>query len=111
MTKKILWSQDATDDLLEILDYIKEKSGTVRAYEIYTKIIDHVERIDSFPERGRIIPELMTLGIRDIRELIENPWRIFYRVMPHEIQIISVIDGRRNVEELLYKKVIDGKIS
>lgn len=111
MNKKIIWSQDARDDLLEIIDYIKEKSGKVPAYEIYTRIINHIERIDSFPEIGRIIPELMTLGIREIRELIENPWRIFYRVTPHEIQIISVIDGRRNVEEILYKKVIDGKIS
>ena len=110
MKKRIIWSQDASDDLLEIIDYIKENSGKVIAYEIYTRIIDHVESIDSFPESGRVVPELMTIGITDLRELIESPWRIFYRVTSNEIQIISVIDGRRNVEEILYKKVIDGKI-
>ena len=110
MKKKIIWSKDASEDLYEIVDYIKEKSGKVIAYEIYTRIIDHVESIDSFPESGRVIPELLTIGIRDLRELIEKPWRIFYRVTSDEIQIISVIDGRRNVEEILYKKVIDGKI-
>jgi hypothetical protein len=25
-------------------------------------------------------------------------------------EIISIIDGRRNLEEILYKKVMDGKI-
>jgi toxin ParE1/3/4 len=110
MKKGIIWSQDAVDDLVEIIEYIKEKSGKNIALEIYTRIINHVESIDSFPESGRVIPELASIGIRDLRELIESPWRIFYRVTSNEIQIISVIDGRRNVEEILYKKVIDGKI-
>lgn len=63
----------------------KEKSGKVIAYEIYTRIIDHVESIDSFPESGRVIPELLTIGIRDLREWIEKPWRIFYWVKSDEI--------------------------
>ncbi len=110
MKKKIIWSQDASDDLADIFVFIKEKYGKKYSDEIYTRIFSQVEGIDSFPESGRVIPELMAMGIRDIRELIESPWRIFYRVTTHEIQIISVIDGRRNVEEIVYKKIIDGKI-
>ncbi|MCA1950117.1 MAG: type II toxin-antitoxin system RelE/ParE family toxin [Treponema sp.] len=110
MKKKIVWSQDASDDLFDIVSYIKEKSGTTIAYEIYQRIINHVEKIDLFPESGRVVPELISIGILDIREIIEAPWRIFYRVTESEIQIISVIDGRRNIEEILYKKVIDGKL-
>ena len=107
MKKKIVWSQDASEDLIEIVTYIKEKSGKNIANEIYQRIINHVEKIDIFPESGRVIPELMSIGVIDIRELIESPWRIFYRITTHEIQIISVIDGRRNVEEILYKKIIN----
>ncbi|WP_304226598.1 type II toxin-antitoxin system RelE/ParE family toxin [Gracilinema caldarium] len=110
MKKKIVWSQDASDDLFNIVSYIKEKSGTTIAYEIYHRIINHVEKIDLFPESGRVVPELISIGILDIREIIETPWRIFYRVTESEFQIISVIDGRRNIEEILYKKVIDGKL-
>ena len=110
MKQKIVWSQDANDDLIDIVTYIKEKSGKNVATEIYERIINHVEKIEIFPEAGRVIPELMSIGVIDIREIIETPWRIFYRITSTDIQIISVIDGRRNVEELLYKKVIDGKI-
>jgi toxin ParE1/3/4 len=110
MKKGIIWSHDAADDLIEIIEYIKDKSGKTIASEIFTRIINHVESLDSFPESGRVIPELMSIGIQDLRELIESPWRIFYRVTSNEIQMISVVDGRRNVEEILYKKVIDGKI-
>ena len=110
MKKKIVWSQDASDDLIDIVTYIKEKSGKNIANEIYQRIITHVEKIDFFPEIGRVVPELISIGVLDIREIIETPWRVFYRITSSEIQIISVIDGRRNIEEILYKKVIDGKI-
>jgi len=110
MKKKIVWSQDASDDLIDIVQYIKEKSGKKIAKEIYQRVITHVEKIDTFPEIGRVVPELLSIGVLDIREIIENPWRIFFRITSAEIQIISVIDGRRNIEEILYKKVIDGKI-
>ena len=111
MKKKIIWSQDASDDLVEIITYIKERSSKQIANEIYLRIINHVEKIVIFPESGRLIPEFLALGIIDIREIIETPWRIFYRVETSGVQIISIIDGRRNVEELLFKKVIDGKIN
>mgnify|MGYP000849914591 FL=1 len=110
MKKKIVWSQDASDDLIDIVTYIKEKSGKNIATEIYQRIITHVEKIDIFPEGGRVVPELISIGVLDIREIIENPWRVFYRITSTEVQIISVIDGRRNIEEILYKKVIDGKM-
>ena len=110
MKMKIVWSQDASDDLIEIITYIRDKSGKKIATEIYQRIINHVEKIDILPKGGRIVPELISIGVLDIREIIETPWRIFYRILTDEIQIISVIDGRRNIEEILYKKVIDGKM-
>lgn len=110
MKKKKVWSQDANGDLIDIITHIKEKSGKNIATDIYQRIISHVEKIDIFPENGRVIPELISIGVIDIKEIIESPWRIFYRIASNEIQIISVIDERRNVEEILYRKIIDGKI-
>jgi toxin ParE1/3/4 len=110
MKRKIVWSQDASDDLIEIISYIRDKSGKNIAKEIYQRIIKRVENIEILPKSGRVVPELVSIGVLDIREIIEKPWRIFYRITKEEIQIISVIDGRRNIEEILYKKVIDGKL-
>ncbi len=110
MKKKIVWSQDASDDLIDVITLIRDKSGKKIANEIYQRIISHVEKIEILPKGGRVVPELLTIGVIDIREIIESPWRIFYRIDEEEIQIISLIDGRRNIEEILYKKVIDGKM-
>ena len=106
--KKIIWSDDAADDLCDIISYIRHASGKKIASDISARILGHVEKIVIFPESGRLIPELSSMGITDIREIIEAPWRICYRIVDDEIRVLSVIDGRRNVEELLYKKLIQG---
>jgi len=107
---RILWSKDASDDLTEIISFIAERSGKKVARRIYSRIQEKVESITEFPATGRIVPELTSIGITEIHELIEPPWRIFYRIYQNEVRILSVVDGRRNIEEILYRKVIDGKL-
>ena len=110
MINKIVWSEDAVDDLEDLIQYIMSKSGKEIAKSIYERIITKIEKVSSFPEFGRLVPELTILGNTEIHEIIESPWRIIYRVDDKVVNIITVIDGRRNVEEILYKKIIDGKL-
>ena len=108
---RILWSRDASDDLMGIISFIAERSGKKVARGIYSRIKEKVESIREFPATGRMVPELTSIGITEIHELIEPPWRIFYRIYQNEVRILSVVDGRRNIEEILYRKVIDGKLT
>jgi len=110
MAHKIVWSQDSAEDLEDIIQYINDRSGKEMAKSIYKRIIYKIENASVFPGSGRKVPELDVLGDSGIHEVIESPWRIIYRITENELHIISVIDGRRNVEELLYKKIIDGKM-
>jgi len=110
MAKKIIWSQDSIDDLEDIIQYINNRSGKEIAKSIYKRIIEKIENVLAFPGSGRKVPELDILSNSEIHEVIESPWRIIYRITENELCIISVIDGRRNVEEILYKKIIDGKM-
>jgi Txe/YoeB family toxin of Txe-Axe toxin-antitoxin module len=58
------------------------------------------------PLKGRIVPELKIFNIDIYREIIENPWRIIYRVQDKEVIILSVIDGRRNIEDIIFEKLL-----
>ena len=107
---KILWSRDASDDLMEIISFIAERSGKKVTRGIYSRMMEKIESIREFPATVGIAPELTSIGITEIHELIEPPWRIFYRIFQNEVRILSVVDGRRNIEEILYRKVIDGKL-
>ena len=110
MKHEIIWSKDAGDELAEIVSYIKYNTGKMTAEKIYTKIIKEVDKISENPEGRRIAPILRELGINYIHQINISPWTVFYKVENKKMEIISIIDGRRNSEEILYKKIIDGKI-
>jgi toxin ParE1/3/4 len=98
------------DGYAEIVSYIKYNTGKMTAEKIYTKIINEVDKISENPEGRRIAPILREFGINYIHQINISPWIIFYKAENTKMEIISIIDGRRNLEEILYKKIIDGKI-
>ena len=110
MKHEIIWSKDAGDELAEIISYIKYNTGKMTAEKIYTKIIREIDQVSENPEGRRIAPIIREFGINYIHQINISPWIVFYKVENKIMEIISIIDGRRNLEEILYKKMIDGKM-
>jgi len=110
MKRAVIWSKDAADELAEIVSYIKNNSGKITAGNVYKKITDKVNDASENAEGRRIAPLLRELGIIDTHQINVNPWVIYYRVENNTMIIISIIDGRRNLGEILYKKITDGKL-
>jgi len=110
MKHEIIWSKDAGDELVEIISYIKNNTGKITAEKINKKIISEVNRVSENPKSRRIAPLLREFGINYIHQLNVNPWIVFYKFSDIKMEIVSIIDGRRNLEEILYKKIMDGKI-
>jgi toxin ParE1/3/4 len=106
----IVWSKDAADELLEIAGFLKYNAGTTTARNVYLQIKTKIERISHTPKAGKIVPELAAIGIEHIYQLAENPWKIYYRPEGKNIYVLSVLDSRRDLEEILYSKFLDGKI-
>ncbi len=107
MTKKyeILWAGVAENDLKEIIEYIAADSSS-EALKTFKKIKQKASSLYTLPERGRIVPELQDQGILLYRELIVPPWRILYRISDTKVYVLSVLDGRQNVEDILLKRLI-----
>ena len=110
MKHKIVWSEDAGDELADIISFIKYNTGKITAEKIYSKIMNEVNRVSENPAGRRLAPLLRGFGINNIHQLNINPWIVYYKVENNRMEIISIIDGRRNLEEILYKKIMDGKI-
>ena len=102
---KIKWTLSAQIDLEEIAEYIARDSRKI-ALEKVDQIRAEVTRLKKFAKQGRIIPELEQIGVLTYRELILHPWRIMYRPEKETIYIVAVIDGRRNVEDILLRRNI-----
>ena len=102
---KIEWAGVSENDLKGIVEYIAEDSPA-NALKILKKIKKRASSLYTLPERGRIVPELKDQGISLYRELIIPPWRIIYRISEMKVYVLSVLDARQNVEDILLKRLI-----
>ena len=102
---KIIWTSIAKNDLKNIIEYISVNSPQ-NAIKILKKIKKKASNLYTLSERGRIVPELQGQGISQYRELVIPPWRLIYRIDERKIYVLSVIDSRQNVEDILLNRLI-----
>ena len=89
---KIIWAPSALNDIEKISEYI-ERDSVDQAALFVTRIIEMTDRLEKFPQSGRIILEIDN---EDCREIIYGSYRIMYRMTREEIWITGVIHGARN---------------
>jgi plasmid stabilization system protein ParE len=53
-----------------------------------------------------VVPELAHFGIRNWRELIVKPYRIIYRIDEDTVNVLAMLDGRRDLQDLLLERLI-----
>ncbi len=106
---EVIWGSSAEEDLIKIIEYIAVDSPP-DALKIFNHIKQKASALFTFPERGRIVPELRDHGILQYRELIIPPWRIIYRISEKKVYVLSVLDSRQNIEDVLLHRLIRSKI-
>ena len=91
MALKILWSQEAIDDMESIANYIEKDSPTY-AKAVVKTFFFKVEILIDFPLLGRVVPEYQN---ENIRELFIYSYRLIYSVEHNAINIVAIIHGKR----------------
>jgi plasmid stabilization system protein ParE len=110
MKKKyhVVWSRIAENDLRRIIEYIAD-DGPPNALRTFKSIKQKASSLSTFPERGRIVPELRDQGILQYRELVISPWRILYRISEMNVFVLAVLDSRRNIEDVLLERLTNSR--
>jgi addiction module RelE/StbE family toxin len=96
---------NAKRDLQEITAYIALNNPRT-ALKILEKIEAKINTLYRFPHRGSYVPELLKRGIKDYRQLLESPWRILYKIDKNTVNVLLIIDSRRNTQDILIEKFI-----
>jgi plasmid stabilization system protein ParE len=104
-TYKVEWTQTAGADLAAFVEFIARDS-IASAPSVLNRIEQRAETLTTQPKRGRKVPELTAIGIPMYRELIVSPWRIVYRTAGNTVYILAVMDGRRNLEDVLLERFL-----
>lgn len=88
---EVTWSPQALRDLEGIRAYIALDSAQYADLTV-RRIVAAVDRLQEFPESGRIVPERNT---PEIREVIVGRFRVVYRYKPGTVEIATVFRGSR----------------
>ena len=82
----VVWSNRALRSLADIHSHIAVDSEA-SANQTVDGLLRRGDQLAAFPKLGRVVERF---GRPGIRELIESPYRIVYRVRRHEVEIIDV---------------------
>jgi toxin ParE1/3/4 len=98
MAYKLIWSPAARDDLHDIVLFIA-RDNPDRAMAFGYELISETDRLQTFPESGRAVPEYRNQAIR---EIIFRPYRIVYRIDRERslCEIARVWHSARGIPEL-----------
>ncbi|MCR4734112.1 MAG: type II toxin-antitoxin system RelE/ParE family toxin [Treponema sp.] len=102
--EEVIVSEFAEDDLNEITDYYFSLNQNYVS-KIITKFEENLMSVLKHPKSGRIVPELERQGITQYRELIQDYYRIVYEISGKKVIVHTIIDGRRNFEDIIISKL------
>ncbi|MFQ5638860.1 MAG: type II toxin-antitoxin system RelE/ParE family toxin [bacterium] len=97
---------DAEDDLFEIYQYVAKNDSISRAEKLLENLEATCLSLSELPNRGHTPPELERVAVYDYLEIHYKPYRIIYQVISHRVFIHCVLDARRDLGELLQKKLL-----
>ncbi len=97
---RVRWTQNAVNHLVSIYEYIALNSHTY-ARNMVDRITRRSKQIGDQPESGRMVPEY---SHDDIREVIENPYRIIYRIKADQIDVLAVVHAARLLSNVINDK-------
>jgi len=102
----VLLTEDAASDLKEIYAYISKHDSPQKAEYVLEQIERKFISLSEFPERGVYPQELLSLGIRDYREIFFKPYRVIYRIDKKKVYVFLIADGRRDMQTLLQGRML-----
>jgi toxin ParE1/3/4 len=91
--RRLVWSPEAEVDLLEIWHWGARFFSPERADAHLRDIASAARNLTAAPFSGRSREDLHA----DLRSIVVYPTVVFYRVSKQSIDVVRIVDGRRNL--------------
>ncbi|MBK8552520.1 MAG: type II toxin-antitoxin system RelE/ParE family toxin [Ignavibacteria bacterium] len=96
----------AEKDLDEIYENILLNDCKINAEKLIDKLIQKCLDLKKFPNRGHKLQELEYMEKKDYLEIHYKPYRIIYKIINRIVFIYCILDGRRDLKDLLNKRLL-----
>jgi len=96
---------DAENDLWDIYRYVAQNDSVERIDQLIDNLNCTATSLETLPLRGHCPPELERIGILEFKEILFKPYRIIYQIIASDVFIHCVLDGRRQVIDILQERL------
>jgi len=91
---KLVWSERAERDLIEIADYIALEDPAA-ALRWIDRLRERARRAAALPHAGRRVPEM---DRDDLREVLLRSYRLIYRIERSRILMLAVVERHHTLD-------------
>jgi len=106
MKYKVYIISDAEEDISSIYKYVAINDSVPKADSLLRNIEEKISNLSELPNRGHTPPELEHIGIYEYREIHFKPYRIIYQIIESDVYVHCILDGRRDLEDLLQERLL-----
>ena len=106
MSFQVFLTEDAARDLENLYDYIALHDVPGNADYVLSQLEKAFFSLSENPGRGAYPKELLAVGLREYREIFFKPYRIVYRVIAENVYVMVIADGRRDMQTLLQRRLL-----
>jgi toxin ParE1/3/4 len=96
----------ALRDLEEIFLWIEEHDSLEKAGNVLDRLYETTAKFSAMPRRGSRPSELPPGTEAEYYQIFFKPYRIIYEVALREVVVHAILDGRRNLQSLLLKRLL-----
>jgi plasmid stabilization system protein ParE len=104
---KLEWAPSAVRDVEVILRDLAVDDGPAAAAEFHERLQQQTRLLARKDAVSGIVPELRETGLFAYRELAFAPYSLFFKLAPATLGIIGVIDRRRDVGSVLFRRQLE----
>jgi toxin ParE1/3/4 len=97
---------EAKEDIIDIYLYCAEHNSIARANTLLDGLEEKCASLSNNPGCGHTVPELKRVYVESFREVHFKPYRIIYQVSNEKVYVHAILDGRRELQELLERRII-----
>jgi len=97
---------DAAEDIFTIYKYVAINDSVQKADTLLKNIEEKISNLTELANRGHTPPELEHIGIYEYGEIHFEPYRIIYQITESDVYVHCVLDGRRDLEDLLHERLL-----
>ncbi|MBZ0204141.1 MAG: type II toxin-antitoxin system RelE/ParE family toxin [Ignavibacteria bacterium] len=105
MQYKVEFSESAKSDLFDIYYYVAMNDSFDKADKLMKKIKNKCETLSKMPDRGIRVKEIYEER-PDLMQIFSSPYNIIYKTESNSVYVIAILDGRRNLQELLGDRIL-----